>query len=141
MKDAWYLATSCKDKKTREIINLYARRWKIEPYFRDVKDQRFGFGLSQTHIKSVERRDRLLLVVAIAYILFTLLGAAGEELGFDRKLKVNTVKTRTHSLIRQGMFYYAFFENFKETEKNTLMERFNTLLEKHQIWSDVLCVI
>lgn len=141
MKDAWYLATNCKDKKTREIINLYARRWKIEPYFRDVKDQRFGFGLSQTHIKSVERRDRLLLVVAIAYILFTLLGAAGEELGFDHKLKVNTVKTRTHSLIRQGMFYYTFFENFKETEKNTLMEKFNVLLEGHQIWSDVLCVI
>ena len=104
MKDAWFLATNCKDKKTREIVNLYARRWKIEPYFRDIKDQRFGFGLAATHIKSAERRDRLLLVVAMAYVLFTLLGAAGEQLGFDRKLKVNTVKTRTHSLIRQGMF-------------------------------------
>ena len=141
MKDAWYLVTNCKDRKTREIINLYGRRWKIEPYFRDVKDQRFGFGLSQTHIKCPERRDRLFLIIALVYVLFTLLGAAGEELGFDRKLKVNTVKTRTHSLIRQGMFYYDFFQNFTEEEKEKLACRFNMLLEQHGIWEDVLCVI
>ena len=141
MKDAWYLVSNCKGKKTKEIINLYGRRWKIEPYFRDVKDQRFGFGLSQTHIKSVERRDRLFLIVVLAYVLFTVLGAAGEQLGFDRKLKVNTVKTRTHSLIRQGMFYYDFFKNFTDEEQQALMARFNCLLEQHGVWSSILCAI
>lgn len=141
MKDAWCLASNCRDKKTRETINLYARRWKIEPYFRDVKDQRFGFGLSQTNIKSLERRDRLLLIVAMAYVLLTLLGAAGEQLGFDRKLKVNMVKTRTHSLIRQGMFYYRFLANFTVDEKENLLSLFNTLLEQHQVWNEILCVI
>jgi hypothetical protein len=141
MKDAWYLVSNCKDKKTREIINLYGRRWKIEPYFRDIKDQRFGFGLSQTHIKSPQRRDRLFLIVAITYVLLTLLGAAGEQLGFDKKLKVNTVKTRTHSLIRQGMFYYDFFQHFTEEERDVLMEFFNTLLEQHGVWTDILCAI
>ena len=141
MKDAWYLASNCTDKKTREIINLYGRRWKIEPYFRDIKDQRFGLGLGNTHIKSPERRDRLFLVIAMAYVLFTLLGAAGEQLGYDRKLKVNTVKTRTHSLIRQGMFYYDFFRNFTDEEKGDLLETFNGLLENHGIWNDILCVI
>lgn len=141
MKDAWYLASNCRDKKTKEIINLYARRWKIEPYFRDVKDKRFGFGLANTHIKSSERRDRLFLIVAIAYVLFTLLGAAGEQLGFDLKLKVNTVKKRTHSLIRQGMFYYDFFRHFNDKEKNELMSVFNALLESHSLWSQILCVI
>jgi hypothetical protein len=141
MKDAWYLASNCSDKKTREIINLYSRRWKIEPYFRDIKDQRFGFGLSNTHIKSTERRDRLLLIIAMAYVLFTLLGAAGEQLGFDRKLKVNTVKTRTHSLIRQGMFYYDFFRHFTDEEKDNLLKLFNSLLENHGIWRDILCAI
>lgn len=141
MKDAWYLVSNCTDKKTREIINLYARRWKIEPYFRDIKDQRFGLGLGHTHIKSPERRDRLFLIIAMAYVLFTLLGAAGEQLGFDRKLKVNTVKTRTHSLIRQGMFYYDFFRHFTEEEKDNLLKIFNSLLENHGIWKEVLCAI
>lgn len=141
MKDAWCLASNCTDKKTREIINLYSRRWKIEPYFRDIKDQRFGFGLSNTQIKSTDRRDRLLLIIAMAYVLLTLLGAAGEQLGFDRKLKVNTVKTRTHSLIRQGMFYYNFFRHFTDEEKDNLLNIFNSLLENHGVWEDILCAI
>ncbi len=47
MKDAWYLVSNCKEKKTREIISLYSRRWKIESYFRDIKDQRFGLGFKK----------------------------------------------------------------------------------------------
>lgn len=140
MKEAWYLVSNCQDKKTRELINLYAKRWKIEPYFRDVKDQRFGFGLSATHIKSSARRDRLLLIVALAYVLFTLLGAVGEQLGFDKKLKVNTVKTRTHSLIRQGMFYYDFFRHFTPEEKENLMLAFDEILIQRALWTDILCV-
>ena len=77
----------------------------------------------------------------MAYVLFTLLGAAGEQLGFDRKLKVNTVKTRTHSLIRQGMFYYDFFRHFTDQEKDNLLCVFNSLLEHHGVWKDILCEI
>lgn len=120
---------------------MYAKRWKIEPYFRDVKDQRFGFGLSSTHITSAARRDRLLLIVALAYVLLTLLGAAGEVLGLDRLLKVNTVKTRTHSLIRQGMFYYDFFNNFKPNDRDKLLEAFNKLLAQQHFWEGVLFAI
>jgi hypothetical protein len=35
-----------------------------------------------------------------------LLGAAGEALGYDRHLKSNTTKRRTHSLFRQGAMLY-----------------------------------
>jgi hypothetical protein len=77
----------------------------------------------------------------VAYVLLTLLGAAGEQLGFDKKLKVNTVKTRTHSLIRQGMFYYDFYKHFTQEEKDVLMAFFNKLLEQHAIWDDILCPI
>jgi transposase len=98
--------------KPREIVNLYSKRWKIEPYFRDLKDERYGWGLEQTHVKSCERRDRLMLILALSYTLLVILGEAGEKIGFDEKLKVNTVKTRTHSLFRQGQFYYEFFFRF-----------------------------
>jgi hypothetical protein len=46
-----------------------------------------------------------LFLAAIAQLLLTLTGAAGEELGLDAKLRVNTAKKRTHSLLRQGREY------------------------------------
>ena len=55
-------------------------------------------GLSATHVHSAPRRDRLLLLAAVAQALLTLVGAAGEACGLDRSLKANTVKTRTMSL-------------------------------------------
>jgi hypothetical protein len=84
MKDAWCLATSLADATSREIIDLYAKRWTIEPSFRDTKDLRFGMGLGTVRIENPQRRDRLLLVNAFAIVLLTLLGAAGEALGMDR---------------------------------------------------------
>ena len=71
-------------------------------------------GLASTHISTPERRDRLFFISPIAIAILTLLGAAGESIGFDRKLKVNTVKTRTHSLLRQGIFYDKFLQKFTE---------------------------
>ena len=108
MKEAWCLATSNAEATTREIMNYYAKRWTIEPSFRDTKDLRFGMGLSVLRIAGPERRDRLLLLNAFAIVLLTLLGAAGESLGMDRHLKVNTAKHRTHSLFRQGTLHARF---------------------------------
>lgn len=135
MKSAWILVSNTK-LKTREMINCYAKRWKIEPFFRDLKDGRFGYGLSATHFKTSERRDRLMLIVALSYLLLLILGQAGEELGYDRKLKVNTVKTRTHSLFRQGQYYYEFFPNFTNEEQKNLLEKFETLLNQDIFWID-----
>ena len=53
-----------------------------------------------------DRRDRLLLISALAIAVLSLLGAAGERIGYDRWLKANTVKRRTHSLFRQGLMLY-----------------------------------
>jgi hypothetical protein len=94
MKDAWCLAASFRAGASKELTKYYSKRWSIEPSFRDTKDLRFGMGLSSIHIKSPERRDRLLLISAFAVVLLTLLGAAGEALGLDRLLKANTVKHR-----------------------------------------------
>jgi hypothetical protein len=104
MKEAWSLATSLKGKKKR-VVKLYARRFTCEENFRDTKDDRFGLGLKETRVSTPERRDRLLLINAIAVILLTLLGSVGEEIGYDKKLRANTAKIRTHSLFRQGREY------------------------------------
>ena len=75
----------------------------MERGFRDTKDLRFGMGLKATHIKNPARRDRLLLRNALAIVLLTLLGVAGESLGMDRHLRANTVKYRMHSLFRHAL--------------------------------------
>ncbi len=93
------------------LVNHYAKRWTIEPQFRDTKDLRFGMGLSATRIGEPMRRDRLLLISAFATALLTLLGAVGESLGMDRLLKSNTSNKRTHSLFRQGCMLYELIPN------------------------------
>ena len=69
MKEPWCLASSHEDKPGAEIVKLYGRRFTIEETFRDQKNLRFGMGLSDTRISSPERRDRILLVGAIAAAL------------------------------------------------------------------------
>ena len=134
MKDAWYLVSNRTDLTGSMIVQFYGKRWTIEPYFRDIKNQRFGMGLSSTRISTPDRRDRLLFISAIAITLLTLLGAAGEGIGFDKKLKVNTVKTRTHSLLNQGIFYYKCFNGFKVDEQEKILTAFNELLAEQPIW-------
>ena len=140
MKDAWHLATSDGQAATRAIINLYSRRWSIEPGFRDTKDLRFGMGLSSVRVGDPYRRDRLLLISAIDIVLLTLLGGAGEALGMDRLLKSNTVKRRVHSLFRQGCLYYDAIPNMPEPNLCALMERFQDLLRDNKVTAAVLAV-
>ena len=101
---------------------------------------RFGMGMSQTHIKKPERRDRMFLLNAFAIFLMTLLGAAGESLGFDRSLKANTVKYRTHSLFRQGCMYYGLIPNMPKERLRPLIERFTEMLAQHPTTKEVLAM-
>ena len=140
MKAAWFLVSNT-EFKASETVKNYSKRWKIEPYFRDLKDSRYGLGLEKTHIKSCLRRDKLMLILALSYTLLTLLGEAGEKLGFDKKLKVNTVKTRTHSLFRQGQFYYKFFFRFTQKEQEVLMNKFQEILTQLDFWDSLLADI
>lgn len=131
MKDAWCLATSTTNMKAQELKDLYGKRWTIEPGFRDTKDLHFGMGMSTARVSTQERRDRLWLINALAVMLLTLLGSAGEALGYDRMLKSNTSKRRTHSLFRQGCMLYDLMVTMPEERLLPLMSRFNSML--HQV--------
>lgn len=106
MKDAWILASSIAGRK-EYVVGLYGRRFTCEENFRDEKDDRFGVGFKETRVSTPERRDRFVLINAIATILLTLLGFAGEREGLDRMLRANTERRkRTHSLYQQGKQYF-----------------------------------
>lgn len=141
MKDNWCLATSRVDLSGKKVVELYGKRFTIEENFRDTKDQKFGLGLSATHIGKPARRDRLLLVAAVAQALLTLLGAAGEALGMDRLLKANTVKKRTHSLFRQGLHYYNSIPMMREERFIPLINKFAELVRGQAICIEIFGLI
>ena len=141
MKKAWCLATSNAAAPSRQIIDLYSKRWSVEPSFRDTKDLRFGLGLSSVRISDPQRRDRLLLLNAFAVVLLTLLGAAGESLGMDRHLKSNTVKTRTHSLFRQGCMLYDLIPNMPEHRLTPLINRYAEILQQSRVVTETFAIV
>lgn len=141
MKDAWYLASSRTDLTGAQIKQLYGRRFTIEENLRDTKNLHFGLGLSATHITVPARRDRLLLLVAIGEALLTLLGAAAEKIGLDRLLKVNTVKKRTHSLFRQGSYWYSAIPAMRESRLRDLMAAFVEVMRQHKVLREIYGVI
>jgi len=137
MEEPWCLVSSEREVRARTLIGYYAKRWGIETSFRDIKDLRFGMGLSSVRVSKPERRDRLLLLSALAIALLSLLGAAGESLGYDRMLKANTVKTRTHSLFRQGLMLYDAIPNMPEARLRPLLDRFSGLLMQQRLFTEL----
>jgi hypothetical protein len=141
MKEPWCLATTLTDSTASQVVKRYGKRFTIEETFRDQKDLHFGMGLKATHIAKPARRDRLLLLAAVAQALMTLLGAAAEQAGLDRYLKVNTVKRRTHSLFRQGLYWYHAIPNMRREWLVPLMTAFDRIVREHAVFSQIFGTI
>ena len=136
MKEAWCLASST-DLPPADLIKIYSRRWGIECGSRDAKNLRFGMGMGEIHVSTPARRDRLWLIAAFSITLLTLLGAAGEDLGYDRTLRTSTTKRRTHSLLRQGVMLYELIPTMPEHKLLPLMERFADLLQQQLVFTEM----
>jgi hypothetical protein len=128
MKDGWCLATSRDDLAGSAVKRLYGKRFTCEETFRDVKDWRFGFGMRWHRVNSLTRRDRMMLMAVLALHVLSLLGRAGVNAGLGRLLKANTSKTRTLSLVRQGLRWYELIPTMPEERLALLMLHFETLV-------------
>jgi len=71
----------------------------------------------------------------------TLLGAASEKTGMDAYLKVNTSKKRTHSLFRQGAYWYGAIPNMRDDWLTNLMKAFNEIVSDHSVFAEIYAVI
>lgn len=140
MKQAWCLATSRIDADAGDIVRAYSKRFTIEETFRDTKDVTFGLGLRATHIRNAARRDRMLLLIAIAQTLLTLLGAASEASGLDRTLKTNTSKKRTMSLLNQGLEWYGDLSRglMRPERAALLLHHYEKILREHKFLGEIL---
>ena len=141
MKDPWCLACSRSELSASEVVKLYGKRFTIEETFRDAKDIHFGMGLKATHIGDSSRRDRLLLLGAVAHALLTLLGAAGERAGLDRLLKTNTSKRRQLSLYNQGRFWYDALPNMPDERLEPLMKAYDETIREHRFFREIFSLI
>jgi DDE family transposase len=71
--ECWFLMTNL-NGTAPQLCALYGRRMTIEQFFRDGKNKRNGWSLRDTQLSTPERLDRLLLILAIAYLLLCGLG-------------------------------------------------------------------
>jgi hypothetical protein len=70
----WYLMTNLEKLRAKQLPVVFGRRMTIEEYFRDAKSKRNDFALRLTLIKGSQRLSRLLLILALAYVLLITVG-------------------------------------------------------------------
>ena len=71
--ECWFLMSD-QPGSAHQLCKLYGRRMTIEQLFRDNKSKRNGWSLRDTQITKPDRIDRLLLILAIAYLLLCGIG-------------------------------------------------------------------
>ena len=145
MKDAWYLICDAGIATAKEAIALYGRRFTMEETFRDHQDPRFGMGLDHLRIEDPQRRDRMLLLAAMAHAVLTLLGAAGEACKLDRGLHknggVSSGMKRIYSLYRQGCMWLELLPTLRDDRKVLLIAAFERILRKHHALTELLGIL
>ena len=123
------------EASTAMQVNYYAKRWTIEPNFRDTKDLRFGIGLGATRVGEPTRRDRRLLINAFAMVLLTMLGARRKP----RKGPIAQVQyvENPHALIVQaGLHALRTHPNQAGSQLSPLMARFAETVSKCRSFTD-----
>jgi hypothetical protein len=86
--ECWFLMTSLEAGPAR-ISTLYGRRMTIEELFRDHKSKRNGWSLRDTQLTRPDRLDRMLLILALAYLLLCGLGLLALKTGHPRQWSSN----------------------------------------------------
>jgi hypothetical protein len=73
--------------------------------------------------------------------LMTLLGEAAEQAHLDKYLKVNTVERRTHSLFRQGLYWYHAIPNMRREWLAPLLTAFDRIIREHAVFTEIFGAI
>lgn len=92
----WLLVSSLGEAgmPAKQVVQCYRTRMQIEEAFRDIKNQRTGFSLTETRSRSPERLANLLLVGLLATLVVWLMGRLAEEKQWHYQYQANTVKTQ-----------------------------------------------
>jgi len=96
-RSPWFIVTSLEGGAvmTQTVMNLYKTRMQIEQGFRDIKNTRWGFSLSEAKVTMACRYENLLLVGTLATFAVWLVGQIAVQKNIHRRYQANTVKTWT----------------------------------------------
>jgi hypothetical protein len=95
-REPWLIASSLNysNNSAKKIIKIYKTRMQIEESFRDIKNQRNGFSMSETRTKNTHRFNVLLLIGALAYFAMCLIGKIAQNMNKHHSFQSNTIKNR-----------------------------------------------
>lgn len=99
--ECWFLMSD-QPGSAHQLCNLYGRRMTIEQLFRDDKSKRNGWSLRDTQITKPDRLDRLLLIMAIAYLLLCGVGLIA-KMQFTPSAWCSTNRNKECSIYTIGM--------------------------------------
>lgn len=91
------------NEKGRKSLDAYKRRWGIEVLFAALKSR--GFDLEQTHLVHIERIEKLIALLAIA---FTWAHLVGEWIAQTKPLKIKKHGRKEQSLFRYGLDHLQY---------------------------------
>src|SRR5690606_7894172 len=89
--------------KPDEALEKYRQRWQIETLFRGLKSS--GFNLEDTHVTHLDRLEKLILLVMVAFVWCYKIGDY-----IDKQIKPIPVKkhgNRAVSIFKYGLDYLA----------------------------------
>jgi hypothetical protein len=79
-EEPWFLLTNLGRAAT--TVRLYERRFRCEELFRDLKDQ---LHLETIRVTYIERVERIIFCLLVAYLALTLIGVACQRAGMSHK--------------------------------------------------------
>jgi hypothetical protein len=119
-REPWLLAVcpGLANLSAQAVVSIYAKRMQIEEEFRDLKNPRFGLGLSANRSKRRERLSVLLLIACLASLVLRLIGEIAHEHQMERRCQSNTRRSRpvlsrislARLLTCKGLLDFSIFE-------------------------------
>lgn len=98
----------------------YKQRWQIETCFRAMKSS--GFDIEKTHLKDIERIEKLILLVMIAFVWCYKIGI---YLHYnDRKIQIKKHGRKAKSIFKYGLSFLASVLLNSEKQDDIGIERF-----------------
>jgi hypothetical protein len=113
IKNGEYLIIVSYDKQQEALFN-YKERWQIETMFKAFKTK--GFNIEDTHLSDIDRIDKLVAVVSIAFAWAYKAGIYAHE--HIKPIEIKKHKRKAHSFFKYGLKFIA----------NALLVHFDQLL-------------
>ena len=106
----YLLIVSNDDASCEQILDDYRKRWNIECLFKALKSQ--GFDFEKTHLVDRDKIDKLIALLAIAFLWSHL---TGEWLHEQQPIEIKKHGRKAISIFRYGLDYLReFFLNINE---------------------------